>query len=392
MNEKETGKGFSRSTGGWLPHQRRIAVTILGMLVVASIMVSGCGKTNSGTNRIAGMIPNSMLLDGNILYVVNSGDSTISVDSINVSDKKPYVIALSQPAGSVYGLLYAISVTEGTVQSLSSGENSLINITNKGIISLPVASYPEYMTVTTVNGMHKGYVTLNGTNQVAVLNLDKNTVLGYITITSYTTWPSSFQTHPWGIAMVNGKVMVANNGADYAASPAPTYTQPAMISVIEPASDTLLTPITTTTGINLQAVEPLTQTGFAVISSGNYGTVGGYAELFDSSSHETAAVPLSGGGAGIAISTTGIGYVALNSMVGYDTVNTNTGTWITTTDLTKQVPGLSGFNLTSIKFAPDGTLWATDWQDNMVFEINPQTNKVIQFKLTEPAQDVVFVY
>ena len=190
--------------------------------------------------------------------------------------------------------------------------------------------------------------------------------------------------------MVNGKVMVANNGADYAAY---TYTQPAMISLIEPASDTLLTPVTTTTGINLQAVEPLTQTGFAVISGGNYSTVGGYAELFDSSSHETAAIPLSGGGAGIAISTPGIGYVALNSMVGYDTVNTNTGAWITTTDLTKQVTGLTGFNLASIKLAPDGTLWATDWQDNFVFEINPTTYTVIKtFKLSEPAQDLVFVY
>ena len=389
MNKKETGKGFSRSTGGWLPRQRRIAMTFFGMLVVASVLVSGCGKTNSGSatlqhgpyvialsqpagsvpgslyalsptagtvqklNLNVGLIPNSMLLDGDSLYVVNAGDSTISV------------ITISETTSNIY-------------------------ITDTDTIQLPSASYPEYMTVTTVNGMHKGYVTLNGTNQVAVLNLDKNTVLRYITITSYTTWPSSFQTHPWGIAMVNGKVMVANNGADYAAY---TYTQPAMISVIEPASDTLLTPVTTTTGINLQAVEPLTQTGFAVISSGNYGTVGGYAELFDSSSHETAAIPLSGGGAGIAISSTDIGYVALNSMVGYDTVNTNTGAWITTTDLTKQVTGLTGFNLTSIKLAPDGTLWATDWQDNMVFEIDPQTNKVIQtFKLTEPAQDLVFVY
>ncbi|MCL4558370.1 MAG: hypothetical protein M1491_07045 [Deltaproteobacteria bacterium] len=392
MNEKEAGKGFNRSTGGWLLRQRRIAMTCLGFMVAASIMVAGCGTAKKGSATL---------------------------------QQAPYVIALSQPAGSVPGSLYALSPTTGTVQSLSLGTGAIPNsmlldgnnlyvvnagdatisvitisettsniyITDTNTIQLPSASYPEYMTVTTVNGMHKGYVTLNGTNQVAVLNLDKNTVLGYITITSYTTWPSSFQTHPWGIAMVNGKVMVANNGADYAASPAPTYTQPAMISVIEPASNTLLTPVTTTTGINLQAVEPLTQTGFAVISSGNYGAVGGYAELFDNSLREKSAVPLSGGGVGIAISTTGIGYVALNSMVGYDTVNTNTGAWITTTDLTQQVSGLSGFNLTSIKLAPDGTLWATDWQDNMVFEINPQTNKVIQtFKLTEPAQDVVFVY
>ncbi|MCL4477795.1 MAG: hypothetical protein M1381_01665 [Deltaproteobacteria bacterium] len=351
---------------------------------------TGCGKTNSGSGKTVGLIPNSMLLDGSTLYVVNSGDSTISVDTVTVSDKEPHVIALSQPAGSVYGSLYAISVTGGTVNSLSSGGNSSINITNKGIIALPVGSYPEYMTVTTVSGVKKGYVSLNGTNQVAVLNLDKNTVSGYITITSYTTWPSSFQAHPWGIAMVNGKVMVANNGADYAAY---SYTQPAMVSVIEPSSDTLLTPVTTTTGINLQAVEPLGQTGFAVISSGNYSSIGGYAELFDKAFTEKAAVPLSGSGAGIAISTTGMGYVASGSMVGYDEINTNTGIFITTTDLSKQISGLTGFNLTSIEFAPDGTLWATDWQDNMVFEIDPTTNKIIKtFKLTEPAQDVVFVY
>jgi hypothetical protein len=363
---------------------------VLGFALTAALLVfAGCGSSTS-TGNLVGIIPNSMLLDGNTLYVVNSGDSTISVDTITVSNNGPYVIALAQPAGSVYGSLYALSVTQGTVQSLSSGENASINITNKGIISLPVGSYPEYITVTTVNGIEKGYVSLNGTNQVAVLNMDKNTVLGYITLTSYKTWTSSFEPHPWGISMVNGKVMVANNGADYAAS---TYTSPAMMSVIEPSTDTLSTPVTTSTGINLQAVEPLTTAGFVVISSGNYGAVGGNAEIFDSNAHETAVIPLSGGGAGIAISSTGIGYVALSSMVGYDTINTNSGQWITTTDLTKQVSGLSGFNLTSIKFAPDGTLWATDWQDNMVFEIDPTTNKVInKFILSEPAQDVVFVY
>ncbi len=365
---------------------------VLGLMFTILLMVfAGCGSTSTG--NLVGIIPNSMLLDGNTLYVVNSGDSSISVDTITVSNNNPYVIALSQPAGSVYGSLYAISVTQDTVQSLSSGENSSINITNKGIISLPVGSYPEYMTVTTVNGTNKGYVSLNGTNQVAVLNLDNNTVLNYIPLTSYSTWAPSFEPHPWGISMVNGKVMVANNGADYAAL---SYTAPGMVSVIDPSTDTLSTPVIATTGINLQAVEPTT-TGFVVISNGNYSTVNGYngyAELFNSSSNETAAIPLSGGGSGIAISPTGsIGYVASSSIVGYDEVNTDTGTFIITTDLTAQVPGLSGFNLTSIKFAPDGTLWATDWQDNMVFEINPQTNKVIRkFMLSEPAQDVVFVY
>jgi hypothetical protein len=363
---------------------------VLGLAFITLIgIVGGCGKTNSGTS---------------------------------VLQKTPHVIALSQPAGSVKGSLYALSPTAGTVERLDlnvgtipnsmllDGSNlyvvnagdatmsvisitetaSSIYMTNNGMIQLPSASWPEYLTVTTINGVEKGYVSLNGTNQVAVLNLDKNTVLGYITLAPYSTWTPSFEPHPWGIAMVNGKVMVADNGADYAAY---TYTSPAMVSVIDPSTDTLLTPVTTTTGINLQAVEPLTTAGFIVISNGNYSTISGYAELFDNSSNETAVIPLSGGGAGIAISLTGTGYVALNSMVGYDTINTNTGQWITTTDLTKQVPGLSGFNLTSIKFAPDGTLWATDWQDNMVFEIDPITNHVIKtFKLPEPAQDVVFVY
>jgi hypothetical protein len=361
---------------------------VAGLAFTVLLMVfAGCGNTSTGNP--VGIIPNSMLLDGNTLYVVNSGDSTISVDTLTVSNNGPYVIALSQPAGSVYGSLYALSVTQGTVQSLSSGENSSINITNKGIISLPVGSYPEYLTVTTINGVEKGYVSLNGTNQVAVLNLNKDTILPYIKIPPYTTWDPKFQTHPWGIAAVNGKIMVANNGMSYTDF---TYASPGMVSVIDPSTDTLLTPVTTTTGINLQAVEPTT-TGFVVISNGNYSTISGYAELFDNSSNETAVISLSGGGAGITISPTGTGYVALNSMVGYDTINTNTGQRITTTDLTKQVKGLTGAWLTSIKLAPDGTLWATDWQDNMVFEINPATNEVVQtFKLPEPAQDVVFVY
>ena len=88
-----------------------------------------------------------------------------------------------------------------------------------------------------------------------------------------------------------------------------------------------------------------------------------------------------------------MGYVASNSIVGYDEIDTNAGTFVSTTDLTKQVKGLNGYNLTSIKFAPDGTLWATDWQDNMVFEIDPKTNTVIKtFSLPEHAQDMVFVY
>ncbi len=356
-----------------------LAFTILIMVV------AGCGKAKSGSE---------------------------------VLQQAPYVIALSQPGGSVQGSLYAISPTTGTVQTLPlkvgaipnsmllDGTNlyvvnagdatisvisitetaSSIYMTNNGMIQLPSASYPEYITVTTANGIEKGYVALNGTNQVAVLNMDKDTVLSYINIPSYKTWDPSFESHPWGISMVNGKVMVANNGADYAAF---SYIAPSMVSVIDPSTDALLTPVTTTTGINLQAVAPLTTTGFAVISSGNYGTVGGYAELFDGSSNETAAIPLSGAGTGIAISTTGIGYIASGSIVGYDEINTNTGKFITTTDL----PGPSGFNLTSIKFAPDGTLWATDWQDNMVFEINPATNTVIKtFKLLESAQDIVFVY
>ncbi|MGC8684886.1 MAG: hypothetical protein ACP5T7_04295 [bacterium] len=392
MKKKKTGNGLNRfrsSTEGLLLRYRRIAVAFLGMLVAAIVISSGCGKTNSGTT---------------------------------VLQHAQYVIALSQPAGSVKGSLYALSPTTGTVEKLDlnvgvipnsmllDGNNlyvvnagnatiSLVTITetttniymtNNGMIQLPSASWPEYITVATINGIQKGYVSLNGTNQVAVLNMDKNTVLGYITIKPYSTWSPSFEPHPWGIAAVNGRIMVANNSADYSAY---TYTQPAMVSVIDPATDTLLTPITTTTGINLQAVEP-TATGFVVISNGNYSNIGGYAELFDNNLNETNVIPLSGGGAGIAISPTdSIGYVALNSMVGYDLINTNTGEWITTTNLTKQVSGLSGFNLTSIKFAPDGTLWATDWQDNMVFEIDPKMNTVIKtFKLPEPAQDVVFVY
>ena len=388
--ETDVFKRTTRLNGGMLRGARAvIAMAVSGLLVSAVIMTAGCGKSSSGSA---------------------------------VLPQAPYVIALSQPAGSVPGALYALSPTQGTVQKLSlsvglipnsmllDGHNlyvvnagdgtisviginessSTISLTNKALIQLTTTSFPEYITTTTSGGVQKGYVSLNGTNQVAVLEMTTDTVTKYINLPNYSSWATGFQTHPWGLSIINGKVVVANNGADYAAS---TYTQPAMLSVIVPTADTLLTPVTTTTGINLQAVEPLTQTGFVVISGGNYSSIGGYAELFDNAFAEKTAIPLSGGGAGIAISTTGIGYVALSSMVGYDTINTNTGLWITTTDLSKQVSGLTGYNLSSIKFAPDGTLWATDWQDNMVFEIDPSTNTVIKtFKLPDPAQDVVFVY
>ncbi len=389
--ERSRGEVSSPRRQGLLRGARaQLAMISLGVVVAASVMFAGCGKTNSN-NNLVGSIPNSMLLVGSTLYVVNSGDATISVDSITVNQKSPYVIVLTQPAGSVQGSLYAISPTQGPPQKLSSDGNASLTLINKGIIPLQSASFPEYITVTTVDGVDKGYVSLNGTNQVAVLNMDKNTILKYVPISPYQTWASGYQPHPWGVSVINNKILIANNGADYAAY---TYTQPGMVSVLDPLTDTFTEPITTSTNvINLQAVEPLTQTGFVVISNGNYSTIGGYAELFNNDFTETAVIPLSGGGAGIAISQTGIGYVALNSMVGYDTINTNTGQWIGTTDLTKQVEGLTGYNLTSIKFAPDGTLWATDWSDNMVFEIDPVTNKVLQsFKLPEPAQDVVFLY
>ena len=362
---------------------------VLSFIMVGALLVAGgCGKANSGNtvlpqapyvialsqpagsvpgslyalspttgtvqklNLNVGLIPNSMLLDGDSLYVVNAGDSTISV----------------------------ISLTEST---------SNIYMHNNGYIPLPAGSAPEYLTETTVNGTKTGYVTLNQINQIEVINLSKNTVLSVIPLPDYSTWNSKFQTHPWGIAAVNNEIMVANNGMSYTDF---TYASPGMISVIDPSVQAVTKDITTT-GINLQAVEPLTQTGFIVISNGNYGSISGYAELFDNAFTETKAIPLSGGGAGIAISTTGMGYVASNSIVGYDEIDTDAGTFVSTTDLSKQVKGLSGYNLTSIKFAPDGTLWATDWQDNMVFEIDPRTNTVIKtFTLPEHAQDVVFVY
>ena len=391
MKEKEASKGFNRfnrSTEGLLLRQRRLAMTILGVFVVASAMFTGCGKTNSGNamlphapyvialsqpagnlpgslyalsptagtvqklNLNVGLIPNSMLLDGNNLYVVNAGDATISV----------------------------ISITEST---------SNIYMNNNGYISLPPGSAPEYLTETTVNGVKTGYVTLNQINQVEVINMDKNTVLNDTPLSSYSTWASKFQTHPWGIAGVNNEIMVANNGMSYTDF---TYASPGMISIIDPSTQAVTNNITTT-GINLQAVEPLTQSGFVVISNGNYSTISGYAELYHDNFTERASIPLSGGGAGIALSSTGMGYVASSSIVGYDEIDTNAGTFVSTTDLTKQVKGLNGYNLTSIKFAPDGTLWASDWQDNMVFEIDPQTNTVIKtFSLPEHAQDMVFVY
>ncbi|MGB9736422.1 MAG: hypothetical protein ACPL1H_09375, partial [bacterium] len=165
MKKKKTGNGLNRfrsSTEGLLLRYRRIAVAFLGMLVAAIVISSGCGKTNSGTTVLqhaqyvialsqpavsvkgslyalspttgtvekldlnVGVIPNSMLLDGNNLYLVNAGDSTISV------------ISITETASSIY-------------------------MTNNGMIQLPSASYPEYITVTTVNGIEKGYVTLNGT-------------------------------------------------------------------------------------------------------------------------------------------------------------------------------------------------------------------------------------
>lgn len=397
MKEQGASNGsnrFNGSTWGLLRSTKvLLAITIVGVFVVVSVVFTGCGKTNSGSAVLSqaqyvialsqptgnvqgslyaisptagtvqplslkvGIIPNSMLLDKNNLYVVNAGDATISV------------ISITETASSIY-------------------------MTNNGMIQLPSASYPEYITVTTANGIEKGYASLNGTNQIAVLNMDKNTVLGYIALTSYSTWAPSFEPHPYGISLVNGKIMVANFGADYAAY---TYTTPAMVSVIEPATDTLLTPVTTTTGINLQAVEPLTTTGFIVIAGGNYGLNDGYAELFNAGYQETKVIPLNANvimpSEAVALSQTGTAYIALSGIVGYAVVDTNTGKLLTTIDLTKQVNSLTGAWLTSIRLAPDGTLWATDWQDNMVFEINPATNKVIQkFKLPEPAQDVVFVY
>ncbi len=370
---------------------------VLGFALVATLFAfAGCGKTSSGNAALpqapyvialsqpagsgvpgslyalsptqgtvqkmdlnVGLIPNSMLLDGDSLYVVNAGDATVSV----------------------------ITITEST---------STIYIRNKGLISFTTTGFPEYITVTTAAGVEKGYVSLNGTNQVAVLNMTNDTVMRYVDIKPYSkTWAPGFEAHPWGLAAVNGKIMVANNGAQYLSTPPyAQYASPGMVSVITPATDAV-SEVTTTTGINLQAVEPLTQTGFVVISADGYNsTINGYAELFDNGFRETGAVQLSGSGAAIAISSsTGMGYVASGSMVGYDEIDTNTGTFVTTTDLSKQVSGLTGYNLTSIKFAPDGTLWATDWQDNMVFEIDPSSNTVIQtFKLPEPAQDVVFVY
>jgi len=363
---------------------------ILGSAIaVAIIVVTGCGKTTTGAV---------------------------------VLKKSPYVIALSQPAGSVQGSLYAISPTAGTVQKLdlnvgimpnsmlrdgstiyvvNAGDSTIsvisvtettssIYMTNQGSILLPTGSFPEYITATTVDGIEKGYVSLNQTNRIAVLNMNMHTILKYISIPSYKGWEQKYQPHPWGISVIDGKVMAANFGTSYADF---TYASPGMVSVINPLTDTLLSPVTTSTGVNLQAVMPLTASGFVVISNGNYGSIGGYAELFDTNMTENKTIPLSGGGANITISTTGIGYVALNSMVGYDVVNTNTGAFITTTDLTKQVSGLTGYNLTSLKLSPDGKLWATDWSDRSVFEIDPNTNKVIKtYKLKEPAQDVVFMY
>ena len=400
MKKKNASNGLNRfnsSTEGLLRStQVLLAMTFLGILVVASVMVSGCGKTNSGSATLqhgpyvialsqpagsvpgslyalsptagtveklslnVGTIPNSMLLDGNNLYVVNAGDSTISV----------------------------ITITEST---------SNIYMTNNGVISLISGSYPGYLTVTTVNGVDKGYASLTGTNQVAVLNLDKNTLLSYISVSAYSTWEQKFQTHPYGIAVVNGKIMVANFGMSYTDY---TTASPGMVSVINPASDVLLDPITTT-GVNLQAVEPLTTTGLIVIAGGNYGMNNGFAELFNAGYQETKSIPLNTNvimpSQAVALSPTGTAYIALSSMIGYETIDTNTGTFITTTDLTKQDSGVTGFSIASIKLAPDGKLWATvpDWANGVgtIFEIDPTTNTVIKtFKISEPAQDVVFVY
>jgi len=346
-----------------------------------------------------------------------------------VLQKTPHVIALSQPAGSVPGSLYALSPTQGTVQKLDlnvglmpnsmllDGSNlyvvnagdatisvititettSSIYMTNNGYISLPPGSFPEYLTVTTINGVNKGYVSLNATNQVAVLNMDKNTLLSYISVSAYTPWDQKFQPYPYGIAVVNGKIMVANFGMSYTDF---TTVSPGMVSVINPASDVLLDPITTT-GVNLQAVEPLTTTGFLVIAGGNYGMNNGYAELFNTSYQETKSIPLNANvlmpSQAVALSQTGTAYIALSSMVGYAVIDTNTGTLITTTDLTTQDKVITGYSISSIKLSSDGKLWATvpDWTNGVgtVFEIDPSTNKIIQtFKLSEPAQDVVFVY
>ncbi|MCL4468388.1 MAG: hypothetical protein M1591_05590, partial [Deltaproteobacteria bacterium] len=88
--------------------------------------------------------------------------------------------------------------------------------------------------------------------------MDKNTVLNDTPLSSYSTWASKFQTHPWGIAGVNNEIMVANNGMSYTDF---TYASPGMISIIDPSTQAVTKNITTT-GINLQAVEPLTQSGF----------------------------------------------------------------------------------------------------------------------------------
>ncbi len=392
--ETDVFKRTTRLNGGMLRGARAvIAMAVSGLLVSAVIMTAGCGKASSGNTVLpqapyvialsqpsgstpgslyalsptqgtvtklglhVGLMPNSMLLDGETLYVVNAGDSTLSVISITESSSSIYMV-------------------------------------NQGVIPLPpvnqaYANYPEYMTVTTFKGLQKGYVSLNGGNAVMVLNMNKNTVLGSIPIKPYTAWNPKFQPLPWGITAINNRIIVANNGLSYTDL---TYAEPGMISVIDPSQDTVAQNITTADAIDLQAAAA-TSTGFVVIANGNYSTIGGYAALFDNAFTETAVIPLSGGGAGVAVSTTGIGYVALSSRVGYDEINTNAGTFITTTDLTRQVKGLTGYSLTSIKFAPDGTLWATDWSDNMVFEIDPQTNTVIKtFTLPEPAQDVVFVY
>ena len=251
-----------------------------------------------------------LTLDG--VYITNEGNfgqSNGSLSYLNIDEGKVYNNIYKTVNGTGLGdVVQSMTIVDSLGYIIVNNSNkieviSLNTLKRKDTIELPVGSSPRYMAVV---DDERAYVTNLYTNNVAVINLNDNSISSYITVGN----------NPEQIVSISDKAYVANSGFGVGNT----------VSVINVADNQVIKTITV--GDNPRFVQISAQDEVHILCSGSYGdwsdpdddTDGGVYVIDPNSDTVVGSFVIDGHPSGLALNSHNSGYFLNKGYIAvYDT-------------------------------------------------------------------------
>ena len=229
--------------------------------------------------------------------------SIIDINQLNIKKAvKNDIITTGSTPNDVQvqqNLAYVVNTYSNNIQIIS-----LLEQNSVGEISVGSDTLPEKIAFV---DSFKAYVTCNGPDQVAVLNLHTKSVTNRIQV----------QSKPWGITIINKKAYVANSAAVTNWVTFKTTYGNSSVSVIDTTTDRVIKTIKVAT--NATEITTDGNSKVLVISTGDYAMIPGQLTIIDANTDEIEKT--------VKLKTTP-GAIIVNRKQQIAIINTNTGAMV----------------------------------------------------------------